>query len=58
MKFNDNFTLKNTVPDRKILPDISKYAHLVKGNTKLIAGSVETTLRGSAPVEQAFDAHS
>lgn len=43
IKFNDNFTLKNTVPDRKILPDISKYAHLVKGNTKLIAGSVETT---------------
>ena len=43
IKFNDNFTLKNTVPDRKILPDISKYAHLVKGNRKLIAGSVETT---------------
>ena len=40
---NELFSLKNNIPNRDILPDISNYAHLVNGSSNLIAGSVETT---------------
>ena len=40
---NKLFSLKNNIPNRDILPDISNYAHLVNGSSNLIAGSVETT---------------
>ncbi len=43
IKLNDNFTMKDTVPNRKVFPDISHYSHLVRDNKELIAGSVETT---------------
>ena len=43
IKLNNNFSLKNTVPNRKILPDISNYAHLTDGNNKIISGSADTT---------------
>ena len=40
---NTQFSLKNNIPSRDILPDISNYAHLVNGSTNLIAGSVDST---------------
>jgi len=40
---NNNFTLKNSIPDRSSVPEISNYAQLVIGDTKLLTGSVETT---------------
>ena len=43
LKKKTSFSLKNNIPNRDILPDISNYAHLVNGSENFIAGSVETT---------------
>ena len=40
---NDNFSFKETVPDRSILPNIKEYARLVEGGNNLLTGSVDTT---------------
>ena len=40
---NDDFSFKETVPDRSIFPHISEYARLIKGDNTLITGSAETT---------------
>ena len=40
---NVNFSVKNSIPDRTSFPEISNYAHLLIGDTKLLTGSVETT---------------
>ena len=40
---NDDFSFKETVPDRSILPNIKEYARLVEVDNNLLTGSVETT---------------
>ena len=40
---NDDYSLKETIPDRSIFPEISKYARLINGMNETLTGSVETT---------------
>ena len=40
---NDDYSLKETIPDRSIFPEISKYARLINGMDETLTGSVETT---------------
>ena len=43
IKSNNEYSLKNSVPDRTIFPNISEYTRLIDEETNRITGSVETT---------------